>query len=83
MAQALGQRIPTLPLARPGQPDEVVQVVLFLSCAAASYINGAVIPVDGAASVGQRFSGRVIDQDSRYEWVTGRHFTDHQERNSE
>jgi NAD(P)-dependent dehydrogenase (short-subunit alcohol dehydrogenase family) len=72
MEEKLEARIPTLPLARPGQPEEVVSVVLFLASDASSYINGAVISVDGAASVGTRFSGTVIDDDIRYDWVTGR-----------
>jgi NAD(P)-dependent dehydrogenase (short-subunit alcohol dehydrogenase family) len=72
MKEKLEARIPTLPLARPGEPEEVVEVVLFLASDAASYINGSVISVDGAASVGTRFSGSVIDDDGRYDWVTGR-----------
>jgi NAD(P)-dependent dehydrogenase (short-subunit alcohol dehydrogenase family) len=72
MARALETRIPTLPLARPGEPVEVVDVVLFLASDAASYVSGAVISVDGAASVGTRHVGSVNDDDSRYHWVTGR-----------
>lgn len=72
MADALQARIPTLPLARPGDPKEVVEVVLFLASEASSYICGAVISVDGAASVGARTSGPVVDDDPRYDWVTGR-----------
>ena len=72
MAQALGARIPNLPLARPGEPDEVVNVVLFLASDAATYIDAAVVAVDGASSAGSRFSGSVVDDDIRYDWVTGR-----------
>jgi NAD(P)-dependent dehydrogenase (short-subunit alcohol dehydrogenase family) len=72
MAKALQARIPTLPLARPGEPDEVVEVVLFLASDASSYISGSVISVDGAASVGTRVGGPVVDDDPRYDWVTGR-----------
>ncbi|OQA20879.1 MAG: 3-oxoacyl-(acyl-carrier-protein) reductase FabG [Actinobacteria bacterium ADurb.Bin346] len=36
-----------LTLGRWGNPDEVAKVVLFLSCDLSSYVQGAVIPVDG------------------------------------
>jgi len=36
-----------LPMGRFGQPDEVARVMLFLASDLASYVNGAVIPVDG------------------------------------
>ena len=39
---------------------------------AASYSSGAVISVDGASGAGSRFSGVVVDEDTRYDWVTGR-----------
>jgi NAD(P)-dependent dehydrogenase (short-subunit alcohol dehydrogenase family) len=71
MRQALEARIPHLPLARPGEPEEVAQVVLFLASEASSYITGAVIGVDGGSAVGLRPQGLVIDDDPRYDWVTG------------
>ena len=36
-----------LPMGRFGKPDEVARVILFLASDMASYVNGAVIPVDG------------------------------------
>jgi len=36
-----------LPLGRFGDPDEVARVILFLASDLASYMNGAIIPVDG------------------------------------
>lgn len=46
----LAAHLSMTPLGRPGQPDEVAQTVLFLLSDAASYINGAEIPVDGGYS---------------------------------
>ena len=72
MAARLGSRIPTLPLARPGTPEEVANLVLWLSSEASSYVTGAVYTVDGGSGVGVRPSGQITDDDPRYHWVTGR-----------
>jgi len=72
MQQKLTARIPTLPLARPGTADEVAKVVLFVASDECSYLNGSIIHVDGGASIGARFEGNVVDDDPRYDWVTGR-----------
>lgn len=72
MAAALAQRIPTLPLARPGEPAEVAAIALFLCSDGAGYATGAVWNVDGGAGIGGRFTGPIIDDDPRYDWVTNR-----------
>jgi 3-oxoacyl-[acyl-carrier protein] reductase len=40
-----------VPLRRYGEPEEVAQMVLNLALPASSFVNGAVIPVDGGLSV--------------------------------
>ena len=72
MAAKLGQVIPNLPLARPGEPEEVAHVVLFLASEHAGYVTGSVWDVDGGVAVGSRAPKEIVDDDPRYDWVTGR-----------
>jgi NAD(P)-dependent dehydrogenase (short-subunit alcohol dehydrogenase family) len=39
-----------IPLGRYGEPHEVARVALFLASAQASYLTGAIVPMDGAAN---------------------------------
>ena len=47
-AEILGQ----IPVGRAAQAAEIASVIRFLAGASASYVNGAVIPVDGGAGMG-------------------------------
>jgi NAD(P)-dependent dehydrogenase (short-subunit alcohol dehydrogenase family) len=47
MGERLDQLASTLPLGRPASPQEIANAVLFLGSDEASYVNGAVVAVDG------------------------------------
>jgi 3alpha(or 20beta)-hydroxysteroid dehydrogenase len=46
-APFLAANVALTPLGRPGQPEEVAQLMVFLMSDESSYINGVDIPIDG------------------------------------
>jgi 3-oxoacyl-[acyl-carrier protein] reductase len=56
MTEAMPQRIwdaklAEIPMARPGEPDEVANVALFLACDLSSYMTGTVLEVTGGRHI--------------------------------
>jgi NAD(P)-dependent dehydrogenase (short-subunit alcohol dehydrogenase family) len=49
-AEALERAQSRIPLGRFARPDEVASVALFLASDQASYVTGAVIPMDGGST---------------------------------
>jgi NAD(P)-dependent dehydrogenase (short-subunit alcohol dehydrogenase family) len=47
MGGALDELAGTLPLGRPAEANEIARTILFLASDDATYVNGAVLPVDG------------------------------------
>jgi NAD(P)-dependent dehydrogenase (short-subunit alcohol dehydrogenase family) len=47
--EVLADELSRIPMGRMGEPDEVAQVALFLASDAASYVSGAIVPMDGCS----------------------------------
>src|ERR1700730_6401544 len=47
MGDGCGAIVSTIPLGRAANPDEIAEAIVFLASNSASYMNGAVVPVDG------------------------------------
>lgn len=48
--EVLGERVRAMPLGRLAQPDDVADMVVFLASKRASYVSGAIVAIDGAAT---------------------------------
>ncbi len=48
--ELLARQQARIPLRRLGNPEEVAQVALFLASQQASYVTGAILPMDGGAA---------------------------------
>ncbi|MDX3905908.1 MAG: SDR family oxidoreductase [Pigmentiphaga sp.] len=48
--QVLAQQVADIPMGRLAEPDEIANVAMFLASDLASYVSGAVIPMDGCAA---------------------------------
>jgi len=46
----LAQEIERIPMGRMAEPDEIAQVALFLASDRASYVSGAIVPMDGCSA---------------------------------
>jgi NAD(P)-dependent dehydrogenase (short-subunit alcohol dehydrogenase family) len=49
-AELLARNQAKIPLRRLGSPEEVAQVAVFLASDAASYVTGAIVPMDGGSN---------------------------------
>ena len=47
MGDGFAQIVGTIPMGRAAEPDEIADAIVFLASDRASYLNGAVVPVDG------------------------------------
>jgi NAD(P)-dependent dehydrogenase (short-subunit alcohol dehydrogenase family) len=47
MGDGFAAIVATIPLGRAAQPEEIAETIVFLASQRASYLNGAVVPVDG------------------------------------
>jgi NAD(P)-dependent dehydrogenase (short-subunit alcohol dehydrogenase family) len=47
--QVFADEIARIPMGRMAEPEEVAAVALFLASDAASYVSGAIVPMDGCA----------------------------------
>ncbi len=47
MGDGFSAIVSTIPLGRAAAPDEIAEAILFLASDRASYLNGAIVPVDG------------------------------------
>lgn len=51
LAKARAAIVSSIPLGRIGEPDDVAGTCIYLSSKAGSYVNGAILPLDGGSLV--------------------------------